>query len=53
MQGTRFRFVHVVAALKGKWILTAGLGGMGGAQPLAGVFAGASVLAVDVDYINS
>ncbi|UJR61116.1 urocanate hydratase [Dickeya zeae] len=33
--------------LSGKWILTAGLGGMGGAQPLAGVLAGASVLAVE------
>ncbi len=35
--------------LKGRTILTAGLGGMGGAQPLAGVFAGAVVLAVEVD----
>lgn len=35
--------------LKGRVILTAGLGGMGGAQPLAGVFAGATVLAVEVD----
>jgi urocanate hydratase len=35
--------------LKGRVILTAGLGGMGGAQPLAGVFAGAVVLAVEVD----
>jgi len=35
--------------LSGKVILTAGLGGMGGAQPLAGVFSGASVLAVEVD----
>src|SRR5580658_8554631 len=35
--------------LKGRTILTAGLGGMGGAQPLAGVFAGAAVLAVEVD----
>lgn len=35
--------------LKGRSILTAGLGGMGGAQPLAGVFAGATVLAVEVD----
>ena len=52
MQGTtRFRFRH--GGAKRKWILTAGLGGMGGAQPLAGVFAGASVLAVDVVYINS
>ncbi len=35
--------------LLGRSILTAGLGGMGGAQPLAGVFAGAAVLAVEVD----
>lgn len=35
--------------LSGRVILTAGLGGMGGAQPLAGVFAGACVLAVEVD----
>ncbi len=36
-------------SLRGKTILTAGLGGMGGAQPLAGVFAGAVVLGVEVD----
>ncbi len=35
--------------LNGRWILTAGLGGMGGAQPLAGVMAGASVLAIECD----
>lgn len=35
--------------LNGKFILTAGLGGMGGAQPLAGKMAGANVLAVEVD----
>jgi urocanate hydratase len=35
--------------LAGRVILTAGLGGMGGAQPLAGVFAGAVVLGVEVD----
>lgn len=40
---------HFGGSLKGKVILTAGLGGMGGAQPLAGVFAGAIVLAVEVD----
>jgi urocanate hydratase len=34
-------------SLEGRWILTGGLGGMGGAQPLAGVFAGACVLAVE------
>jgi urocanate hydratase len=33
--------------LKGKWILTGGLGGMGGAQPLAATMAGASLLAVE------
>jgi urocanate hydratase len=33
--------------LSGKWILTAGLGGMGGAQPLAAVMAGASLLAIE------
>ena len=40
---------HFSSNLSGKIILTAGLGGMGGAQPLAGVFSGASVLAVEVD----
>ncbi|HEY0211419.1 urocanate hydratase [Acerihabitans sp.] len=38
---------HYGNDLKGKWILTAGLGGMGGAQPLAGVLAGACVLAIE------
>ena len=38
---------HYGGDLRGKWILTAGLGGMGGAQPLAGTMAGASVLAVE------
>jgi len=33
----------------GRWLLTGGLGGMGGAQPLAAVFAGVSCLAVEVD----
>ncbi len=52
VQGTYETFVeagrqHFGGTLKGRWILTAGLGGMGGAQPLAGVFAGASVLAVE------
>ena len=52
MQGTYETFVeagrqHYGGNLKGKWILTAGLGGMGGAQPLAAVFAGASCLAVE------
>ncbi len=40
---------HFGGSLKGRVILTAGLGGMGGAQTLAGVFAGAVVLGVDVD----
>jgi urocanate hydratase len=40
---------HFGGTLAGRVILTAGLGGMGGAQPLAGVFAGAVVLAVEVD----
>ncbi|MBX7192806.1 MAG: urocanate hydratase [Sandaracinaceae bacterium] len=34
---------------RGRWILTAGLGGMGGAQPLAATMAGASCLAVEID----
>lgn len=54
VQGTYETFAeagrrHFGGSLKGRSILTAGLGGMGGAQPLAGVFAGATVLAVDVD----
>src|SRR5205807_10580468 len=35
--------------LRGRTILTAGLGGMGGAQPLAGTMAGAAVLCIEVD----
>lgn len=38
---------HYGGDLKGKWLLTAGLGGMGGAQPLATVMAGASCLAIE------
>jgi urocanate hydratase len=38
---------HYGGDLHGRWILTAGLGGMGGAQPLAAVMAGASCLAVE------
>lgn len=54
VQGTYETFAeagrqHFGGSLRGKIILTAGLGGMGGAQPLAGVFAGAVVLAVEVD----
>ena len=52
VQGTYETFVemgrqHFGGDLTGKWILTAGLGGMGGAQPLAAVMAGASCLAVE------
>ncbi len=38
---------HYGGSLKGKWILTGGLGGMGGAQPLAATMAGASLLGVE------
>ncbi|MDO9430912.1 MAG: urocanate hydratase [Phenylobacterium sp.] len=38
---------HYAGDLSGKWLLTAGLGGMGGAQPLAAVMAGASCLAIE------
>jgi urocanate hydratase len=38
---------HFSCRLDGRWILTAGLGGMGGAQPLAATMAGASILAVE------
>jgi urocanate hydratase len=38
---------HYGGDLAGRWLLTAGLGGMGGAQPLAGVMAGCSVLVVE------
>ena len=52
VQGTYETFAemgrrHYGGNLTGKWILTAGLGGMGGAQPLAAVMAGASLLAVE------
>ena len=52
VQGTYETFVeagrqHYNGDLKGKWILTGGLGGMGGAQPLAAVMAGACCLAVE------
>jgi len=60
VQGTYETFVemgrqHFGGSLKGKWILTAGLGGMGGAQPLAATMAGASMIAVEcqesrIDY---
>jgi urocanate hydratase len=38
---------HFGGSLAGKWILTGGLGGMGGAQPLAATMAGASMLAIE------
>jgi urocanate hydratase len=52
VQGTYETFVemgrrHFDGNLAGKWILTAGLGGMGGAQPLAAVMAGASCVAIE------
>ena len=40
---------HFHDSLAGKFILTAGLGGMGGAQPLAGVMAGAAILVIEAD----
>src|SRR5437762_11298626 len=43
---------HFAGNLRGKWILTAGLGGMGGAQPLAATMAHASMLAVECDPIR-
>ncbi len=54
VQGTYETFVslgktHYGGNLGGRWILTAGLGGMGGAQPLACTMAGASMLAVECD----
>jgi urocanate hydratase len=52
VQGTYETFVemgrqHYGGSLAGRWLLTAGLGGMGGAQPLASVLAGASCLAIE------
>jgi len=54
IQGTYETFAaaasqHFKGSLAGKWILTGGMGGMGGAQPLAATMAGASVICVDVD----
>ena len=40
---------HFGGSLQGRWILSAGLGGMGGAQPLAATMAGASALVVECD----
>ena len=52
VQGTYETFAevgrkHYGGNLKGKWFLTAGLGGMGGAQPLAATMAGASMVAIE------
>jgi urocanate hydratase len=57
VQGTYETFAemgrqHFGGDLSGKWILTAGLGGMGGAQPLAATMAGASMLAVECDVTH-
>jgi urocanate hydratase len=54
VQGTYETFVsvakqHFNGKAKGRWILTGGLGGMGGAQPLAATMAGFSMLAIEVD----
>src|SRR5919202_1108769 len=54
VQGTYETFAeagrqHYGGDWSGKWILTAGLGGMGGAQPLAATMAGASLLAIECD----
>jgi urocanate hydratase len=54
VQGTYETFAeagrqHYGGDWKGRWILTAGLGGMGGAQPLAATAAGASLLAIECD----
>ena len=54
VQGTYETFIeagrqHYDGNLTGRWILTGGLGGMGGAQPLAAVMAGACCLAVECD----
>ncbi|MBC5809579.1 MAG: urocanate hydratase [Candidatus Eremiobacteraeota bacterium] len=54
VQGTYETFAemgrrHYGGDLRGRWILTAGLGGMGGAQPLAATMAGASIVCVECD----
>ena len=57
VQGTYETFAEAVrqhygGKPAGRWLLTGGLGGMGGAQPLAAVFAGLSCLAVEVDPVR-
>jgi urocanate hydratase len=54
LQGTYETFAsvaekHFSGDMAGKWILTGGMGGMGGAQPMAGTMAGASILCIEVD----
>ena len=54
IQGTYEIFMRIAErhfgnSLAGRFILTAGLGGMGGAQPLAGRMAGAAILCVEID----
>ena len=57
VQGTYETFVeagrqHYDANLKGRWVLTAGLGGMGGAQPLAATLAGACSLNIECQQVS-
>jgi urocanate hydratase len=54
VQGTYETFAeagrqHYGGDLRGRWVLTAGLGGMGGAQPMAATMAGASCLVIECD----
>jgi urocanate hydratase len=54
LQGTYETFAtlaehHFKGDFSGRWILTGGMGGMGGAQPMAGTMAGASILVIEVD----
>ncbi|SIQ23222.1 urocanate hydratase [Rhizobium sp. RU20A] len=58
IQGTYEIFMRIAerrfgGELAGRFILTAGLGGMGGAQPLAGRMAGAAILCVDIDPVRA
>lgn len=58
IQGTYEIFMRIAekrfgGSLAGRFILTAGMGGMGGAQPLAGRMAGAAILDVDVDPVRA
>ena len=57
VQGTYETFVeagrqHYDSNLKGRWVLTAGLGGMGGAQPLAATLAGACSLNIECQQVS-